>query len=104
MKKVILPSLAVTALMAMSFTKSGNNSVKLVKTSTGYELTNAGRLSYEDLNTMKENTIIGAKNVVIFKTKAVTSQVQETLVKSEGQDPTTTQTELLNNILAKYGN
>lgn len=104
MKKVILPSLAITALMAMSFTSSNNNSVKLVKTSSGYALTNVGRLSSEDLNTMKENTIIGAKNVIIFKTKAVTKQVEETLVKSEGSDPTTTQTELLNNIIAKYDN
>lgn len=104
MKKVILPSLAITALMAMSFTKSGNNSVKIVKTETGYKLTNVDRLSSDDLKALKANTIEGVGKVNIFHKTAIVKQINETLKTNETQDPTTTQTELLNNILAKYGN
>jgi hypothetical protein len=102
MKKVILSVVAITGLMAMSFTTVNSNKVSIVKTTTGFQLTNADKLSLEDLKSLKEMTIVGMKSTTIANTKVFKSVVDQTLYKTTDYAPNQEQEAKLNSILAKY--
>ena len=96
MKKLILPVVAVIALMTMSFT-TNTSKVQIVKTENGAFLTNPNLLTVEDLSKM---SVIGIKHVFIFHTSHRSGDTQETVVASVTLS--NDQEEKLNEILAKY--
>jgi len=102
MKKVILSVVAMTGLMAMSFTTINSNKVSIVKTTTGFQLTNTDKLSMEDLKSLKDMTIVGMKTVTVANTKVYKEFVNTAFVSTGIAELNNNQQAKLNSILAKY--
>ena len=102
MKNLFLSVVAITGLMAMSFTTVNSNKVSIVKTTTGFQLTNTDKLSMEDLISLEKMTVTGLKTTTIANTKVKNDWVNQTLYKTTDYAPNQEQEAKLNSILAKY--
>ena len=102
MKKVILSVVAITGLMAMSFTTVNSDKVSIVKTSTGLQLSNADKLTLNDLKSLKDMTVVGMKTTTVANTKVYKDLVNTTLYTTTDYAPNQEQEAKLNSILAKY--
>ena len=102
MKKILFGLIATVGLMTMSFTTVNSNKVSIVKTNTGFQLTNTDKLSIEDLISLEKMTVVGMKNTTFANTKVFKSAVDQTLYKTTDYAPNQEQEAKLNSILAKY--
>ena len=66
MKLIIIPVMALIALMSMSFTTK-TSSLEIVKTENGNYLKNAELLTLDDLETLQQITVIGRKETTLVK-------------------------------------
>ena len=101
MKKLILPVVAIVALMTMSFT-TNTSKFQTVKTENGTYLTNANLLSIDDLQTLEKITVVGKKTTNVFHTKLIKNVLQETVRTHEDTTISSYQEDKLTQILAKY--
>lgn len=100
MKKVILSVIGVMSLTVMSFTNSSK--VSVVKTENGKQIMNAHLFSTEDLKTLKDLTVVGAKSTTLVNT-SLYKEVANTIVYTSSAAVTSSETqEKIDIILAKY--
>lgn len=82
MKRIIIPVMALIALMSMSFT-TNSSSLEIVKTENGNYLKNAQLLTLDDLETLQQITVIGRKETTLVKKSVKNDWVNETVFTSK---------------------
>ena len=78
MKRIIIPVMALIALMSMSFT-TNTSSLEIVKTENGNYLKNVELLSLNDLETLEKMSFIGKKKSKWFNKSIKKDAVNETV-------------------------
>jgi hypothetical protein len=101
MKRIIIPVMALIALMSMSFT-TNTSSLEIVETANGSYLKNAELLTLDDLETLQQMTVIGKKKVKRVNKKVIKGFINETITKLEDVEFTYDEQLKLDALLNKY--
>lgn len=100
MKRIIIPVMALIALMSMSFT-TNTSSLEIVKTENGNYLKNAELLTLDDLETLQQITVIGRNETTLVNKSVKNDWVNETVFTSKDKKRGSRSMKL-ESILSKY--
>lgn len=82
MKRIVIPVMALVALMSMSFT-TNTSTLEIVTTENGNYLKNAELLTLDDLETLQQMTVIGRNETTLVNKSVKSDYVNETVYKTK---------------------